>query len=86
MTNIVRILAVLADKNPNFGRTSASLTVAALVEKLGDAKIKRIAGDALTAIATSTSLQFVFNEGIYSSSYEDSATFIFSDLISGSSI
>ncbi|TPX49741.1 hypothetical protein SeLEV6574_g01287 [Synchytrium endobioticum] len=62
MSNMVRTIAALAKDNPNFDRATASLTVAGLVEKLGDAKVKKLAGDALTVIAASTSLSFVFGE------------------------
>jgi cytoskeleton-associated protein 5 len=59
------ILAVLADQCPSFGRSSAALSVPHLIEKLGDAKLKKPAGDVLLLFAEKTSLQFVLNQGAF---------------------
>ncbi|KAK2466947.1 hypothetical protein APHAL10511_001205 [Amanita phalloides] len=56
------ILSLLAEKCPSFGRSCVALCVAHLSEKLGDSKLKKSAGDALTIFAEKTSLQFVFNQ------------------------
>lgn len=56
------ILGLLAEKCPSFGRACAALCIAHLTEKLGDAKLKKPAGDALTIFAEKTSLQFVLNQ------------------------
>ena len=46
-----------------FGRSSAALATPHLVEKLGDMKLKKPAGEALILFAEKTSLQFVLNQG-----------------------
>ncbi|TPX36658.1 hypothetical protein SmJEL517_g01345 [Synchytrium microbalum] len=66
MTNMVKTVGTLAKDNANFGRGSASLAIPGLVEKLSDVKIKKLATEALTSIAASTSLQFVLHEAIES--------------------
>lgn len=55
------ILIILAERCPSFGRSCAALSIPHLSEKLGDAKLKKPAGDALVAFAEKTSLQFVLN-------------------------
>ena len=57
------ILVMLSERCESFGRSSIALSVPHLSEKLGDAKLKKPAGDALTAFACKTSLQFVLNQG-----------------------
>jgi hypothetical protein len=54
---------MLSEHCKSFGRSSVALSVPHLSEKLGDAKLKKPAGDALTAFACKTSLQFVLNQG-----------------------
>ena len=49
----------MAEKSPTFGRTSAALAVGPLSDKLGDLKLKKSAGEAMTAFAERTSLAFV---------------------------
>ncbi|KAL4067594.1 microtubule associated protein [Scleroderma citrinum] len=56
------ILTVLAERSPSFGRSCVALSSGHLSEKLGDAKLKKPAGDALTVFAEKTSLQFVLNQ------------------------
>lgn len=59
------ILIILAELCPSFGRSCAALSIPHLSEKLGDAKLKKPAGDALVAFAEKTSLQFVLNIGVF---------------------
>ncbi|KAF8636528.1 hypothetical protein AX17_003341 [Amanita inopinata Kibby_2008] len=61
-SKIYGILSLLADKCPSFGRSCPALCVAHLTEKLGDAKLKKPAGETLTLFAEKTSLQFVLNQ------------------------
>lgn len=60
---IYAILVMLSERCKSFGRSSIALSVPHLSEKLGDAKLKKPAGDALTAFACKTSLQFILNQG-----------------------
>ncbi|TFY63988.1 hypothetical protein EVJ58_g2914 [Rhodofomes roseus] len=53
------ILNILAEGCPSFGRSSVALCIPHLSEKLGDAKLKRPAGETLLLFAEKTSLQFV---------------------------
>ena len=62
-TKIYGILIMLCERCKSFGRSSVALSVTHLSEKLGDTKLKKPAGDALTAFACKTSLQFVLNQG-----------------------
>ncbi len=59
------ILIILAERCPSFGRSCAALSTPHLSEKLGDAKLKKPAGDALIAFAEKMSLQFVLNIGMF---------------------
>ena len=59
------ILIILAEHCPSFGRSCAALSIPHLSEKLGDAKLKKPAGDALVAFAEKTSIQFVLNIGMF---------------------
>ena len=59
------ILITLAERCPSFGRSCAALSIPHLSEKLGDAKLKKPASDALVAFAEKTSLQFVLNIGVF---------------------
>ncbi|KAF9500899.1 ARM repeat-containing protein [Pleurotus eryngii] len=56
------ILSNLAENCPSFGRSCIALSVPHLVEKLGDMKLKKAAGDTLSMFAEKTSLQFVLNQ------------------------
>ena len=58
------ILTILAERCPSFGRSCAALSIPHLSEKLGDAKLKKPASDALGVFAEKTSLQFVLNIGM----------------------
>lgn len=59
------VLTILAERCPSFGRSCVALSTSHLSEKLGDMKLKKSAGDALTAFAEATSLQFVLNQGTF---------------------
>ncbi|KIJ17379.1 hypothetical protein PAXINDRAFT_74088 [Paxillus involutus ATCC 200175] len=56
------ILSILAERCPSFGRSCVALSTGHLSEKLGDAKLKKPAGDTLLVFAEKTSLQFVLNQ------------------------
>lgn len=56
------IFTSLAESCPSFGRSCVALSSGHLSEKLGDVKLKKPAGDALTVFAEKTSLQFVLNQ------------------------
>ncbi|CCL99138.1 uncharacterized protein FIBRA_01153 [Fibroporia radiculosa] len=53
------ILNILAEHCPSFGRSSVALCIPHLIEKLGDPKLKKPAGEVLLMFAEKTSLQFV---------------------------
>lgn len=59
------ILVILAERCPSFGRSCAALSIPHLSEKLGDAKLKKPASDALGVFAEKTSLQFVLNISMF---------------------
>ncbi|KAG1782460.1 armadillo-type protein [Suillus placidus] len=56
------VLTILSERCPSFGRSCVALSTSHLSEKLGDMKLKKSAGEALTAFAEKTSLQFVLNQ------------------------
>ncbi|SGZ22076.1 BQ5605_C022g09426 [Microbotryum silenes-dioicae] len=60
-TKMFGILHLLAERSPSFGKSSAALSVPGLSDKLGDIKLKKPAGDALTAFAEKSSLGFVLS-------------------------
>jgi cytoskeleton-associated protein 5 len=64
-SKLYAILSLFAEKCPSFGRSCVALCVVHLTEKLGDAKLKKPAGDALIFFAEKTSLQFVFSQGTF---------------------
>ncbi|TIC50770.1 ARM repeat-containing protein [Wallemia mellicola] len=57
------LLGVLAENSESFNRACASLAIGPLVEKLGDMKLKKPAGDTLTVFSEKTSHQFVLSQG-----------------------
>ncbi|EIW85215.1 microtubule associated protein [Coniophora puteana RWD-64-598 SS2] len=59
---IYNVLTILAEQCPSFGRSCVALSTGHLSEKLGDAKLKKPAGDTLIVFAEKTSLQFVLNQ------------------------
>ncbi|TFK42613.1 microtubule associated protein [Crucibulum laeve] len=56
------ILGLLSQRCSSFGRSCIALSTPHLIEKLGDLKLKKPAGDALLLFAEKTSLQFVFGQ------------------------
>lgn len=60
---LYNILTILAEFCPSFGKSCVALSTGHLSEKLGDAKLKKPAGDALAVFAEKTSLQFVLSQG-----------------------
>ena len=64
LAKLYGILVILAERCPSFGRSCVALSVPHLSEKLGDAKLKKPASDALGVFAEKTSLQFTLNIGI----------------------
>ncbi|KAJ3032355.1 Microtubule-associated protein, microtubule dynamics during spindle orientation, partial [Rhizophlyctis rosea] len=58
-TNFFHVVQHLAKEVPSFNKAAASIVVPGLAEKLGDMKVKKAAGDCLTAVAETTSLQYV---------------------------
>ncbi|KAI9015620.1 armadillo-type protein, partial [Hyaloraphidium curvatum] len=61
LTVMINALQHLA-RAPGFGKGTASLVLPGLVEKLNDAKQKKVASDCMTAVAEGTSLQFVLSQ------------------------
>ena len=59
---IYSVLQLLAEQCPTFGRSSVALATPHLSEKLGDAKLKKPAGDLLLLFAEKTSLQLVLGQ------------------------
>ncbi|KAJ3856004.1 armadillo-type protein [Lentinula lateritia] len=59
---IYGICSLLAEHSTTFSRSCVALCVPHMVEKLGDMKLKKPAGDALLLFSEKTSLQFVLNQ------------------------
>ncbi|KAF9973158.1 Microtubule-associated protein, microtubule dynamics during spindle orientation [Actinomortierella ambigua] len=53
---------LLAEKSSTFSKACAALTIPAMVDKMGDIKLKKPAGDCLTAYAEVLSLSFVLSQ------------------------
>ncbi|KAI9292125.1 ARM repeat-containing protein [Neoconidiobolus thromboides FSU 785] len=62
MTKMFNIFQALCVNHSNFTAGCAALTMPILVDKLGDIKLKKAAGDCLEAYAERTSLKFVFDQ------------------------
>lgn len=62
------IFSLLAEQSSSFTKAAAALSIPGLSDKLGDIKLKKPAGDALTLFAEKSSLQFVLSQGMPSSS------------------
>ncbi|TXT09213.1 hypothetical protein VHUM_02687 [Vanrija humicola] len=58
-TKLYQVMSLMAEKSPSFGKPAASLIIGPLTDKLGDLKLKKPAGDALSLCAERTSLAFV---------------------------
>ncbi|KAG0277377.1 Microtubule-associated protein, microtubule dynamics during spindle orientation [Linnemannia exigua] len=56
------ILQLQSQKLPSFSKACAALTIPAMIDKMGDIKLKKAAGDCLTAYAEALSLQFVLSQ------------------------
>lgn len=63
-SKMAALFAFMAANVPSWTRACSALTIGPLSDKLGDIKIKKSAGDALTAYAEAFSLQFVLNHGV----------------------
>ncbi|KAG0164625.1 Microtubule-associated protein, microtubule dynamics during spindle orientation [Apophysomyces sp. BC1034] len=61
MGKLFGVMQLLASKCTNFSKACAAIGIPGLVEKLGDIKLKKAAGECLVAFAEKTSLQFVFS-------------------------
>ncbi|KAI7849124.1 armadillo-type protein [Circinella umbellata] len=62
MGKLFATMQLLAEKCPNFSKACVAIAVQVLVEKLGDIKLKKPAGECLVVFAEKTSLQFVFSQ------------------------
>ncbi|CAG8557067.1 17160_t:CDS:10, partial [Dentiscutata erythropus] len=62
LSKAFNIMELIASKIPSFGKPAAALAIPVLLEKLGDIKLKKSAGETLTAFAEKTSLQFVLGQ------------------------
>ena len=62
MTKMLNTIQLLCERCPKFNKACAALCLPTMVEKLGDIKQKKPAGECLSAIAENISLQFVFNQ------------------------
>ncbi|KAF7730601.1 Microtubule-associated protein, microtubule dynamics during spindle orientation [Apophysomyces ossiformis] len=62
MGKLFGVMQLLASKCTNFSKACAAIGIPGLVEKLGDIKLKKPAGDCLIEFAEKTSLQFVFSQ------------------------
>jgi cytoskeleton-associated protein 5 len=60
---IFKIIQMMAERSPTFGKPPAALCIGHLTDKLGDMKLKLPSGETLTAIAEKTSLAFVLAQG-----------------------
>lgn len=68
---LYQVMSSMAEKSPSFAKPAAALVIGPLSDKLGDLKLKKPAGDALTMFAEKTSLAFVLAQGTYQSSRRD---------------
>jgi len=62
-TKTYNVMALLAQKSPTFGKSSAAQAIGPLTDKLGDLKLKKPASEALIVFAEKTSLGFVLSQG-----------------------
>ncbi|KFH73222.1 hypothetical protein MVEG_00443 [Podila verticillata NRRL 6337] len=56
------VLQLQAQKLSTFSKACAALTIPAMIDKMGDIKLKKAAGDCLTVYAETLSLQFVLSQ------------------------
>ncbi|RIA95528.1 armadillo-type protein [Glomus cerebriforme] len=62
LSKVFNIIEMLGQKIPSFGKPTAALAIPILVEKLGDIKLKKSAGDALMTFSEKISLQFILSQ------------------------
>ncbi|CAO3629819.1 unnamed protein product [Cunninghamella blakesleeana] len=62
MTKLYSVMQLLATICPSFTRSCAAIGIPGLVEKLGDIKLKKPAGECLEIFAEKTSLQFILSQ------------------------
>lgn len=62
MGKMFGVIQLLSEKCPKFTKACAALCIPVMVEKLGDIKLKKPAGECLVAIAEKISLQFVLSQ------------------------
>lgn len=62
MGKMFGVIQLLCEICPKFTKACAALCIPVMVEKLGDIKLKKPAGDCLVAIAEKISLQFVLSQ------------------------
>ncbi|KAI9595885.1 armadillo-type protein [Syncephalis fuscata] len=62
LSKVFGVIGLLATQSNNFTRACGALCISGMTDKLGDIKVKKSAGDSLTAIAEKISLQFVFSQ------------------------
>ncbi|CAG8638343.1 14946_t:CDS:10, partial [Gigaspora margarita] len=62
LTKAFNIMELICSKTQSFGKPAAALAIPVLLEKLGDIKLKKSAGETLTAFAEKISLQFVLGQ------------------------
>ncbi len=63
ITKIFELLISVAEFCPSFGKPAAALSIGPLIDKFGDIKGKKLAGDALTLYSEKISLGFVLSQG-----------------------
>ncbi|KAI8601375.1 armadillo-type protein, partial [Dissophora ornata] len=61
-TKLYGILQLQAQKLSSFSKACAALSIPAMIDKMGDIKLKKAAGECLTAYAEALSLQFVLSQ------------------------
>ncbi|KAF9937265.1 Microtubule-associated protein, microtubule dynamics during spindle orientation [Mortierella alpina] len=61
-TKLYGILQLQAQTLPTFSKACAALTIPAMIDKMGDIKLKKAAGDCLTVYAETLSLPFVLSQ------------------------
>lgn len=64
LSEVYKVLQLLAEQCPTFGRSSIALSVQPLCDKLGDIKLKGPAGETLNIYAEKTSFGFVLAQAL----------------------
>lgn len=60
---LYQVMGLMAEKSPSFAKPAAALVIGPLSDRLGDLKLRKPAGDAMTAFVEKTSLAFVLAQG-----------------------